>query len=46
MAEVLVYDRPLNGGQRKQLSGYVRAKYTEGHKVASLPREGLRFWLD
>ena len=45
-AEVMIYGRPLNGGELAGLDRYVKAKYYSEGAVPELPTDGLRFWLD
>ena len=45
-AEVMIYGRPLNGGELGALDRYVKAKYYGKGAVPELPTDGLRFWLD
>ena len=46
-AELLIYDHPLTDAERQAVADYVASKYN-GKTVAnpSLPKPGLRFWLD
>lgn len=49
IAEILIYDHPLSGDERAQLSTHFanRINGTEMDKGSNLvPRDGLRFWLD
>jgi len=45
-AEVLIYNRPLDGGEIAVLSAYVKTKYSGQGSTPAPPTDGLRFWLD
>ena len=49
VAEILIYDHPLSTAEREQISAYFANKIN-GSKAdknsKTLPRAGLRFWLD